>query len=763
MLSPVIESQPVTNYETIRNKVFDITRISILAGSERDSFQKSNNNNNDNNNIADSVVTIVALLDGTSRMCFRVVEYNSDDTDTNHITDNDNHTECKATKTSPQLHPYTQQDIQISLQQKLNISVDIVSLQLIRTVVHSFTMHESPTNESTNMTPQSSSMVFANQWVQQHHSTNDTSSDVIGNTSAVVVNDDEADCQIIESLMAQYREARLLVEKKEIRGGILFPSLEDNGQVTFDTFFDANESISQSQQYRHSSMLKESILGSMLYSSASKQQPTCDWIYRKLTLHLQEGGIKLTLPSSSSSSSFSVSQYSAKEYVLLTFHDINLSVQMSTRSSNYALTMNHIEIEDASFVHNSSVDEHDGNGYENPLVTEIGTMVRFVPDGDDDDEDDIDLLVQAPCLSMTVNINTDDKNDTMDWDIIMGPIEISYRHSMMTQLIAFFQVDARNNPPILEKPNHTTISLHAACASLTFFLPLTRNDEEASYRIYDRAGYISETTMVRETAFGFMCERLACELRKCDSNDATNETTISCHNIVVFVTTPVSRYSAFDNRTRRLDFISICGRNEIDPCIPITVRCNQFSKLGSSDENFDDGRILAESLFPKVPLLSTFKARQEDDDDETKSKHTDLDVKLNDPQSALLLNIADPDMVITIHVPEIFVDLSATEVIEIQRLISFIDVQSTPTETVKTNTREDAIRQRTACSITSESISLFFHVENNSIYNSVFALSLEDIKGHCVMDQATPKHLRVLVHDFDFLESKSLAGVVCFI
>jgi hypothetical protein len=757
MRSAALESQqPSTHYQTVM-KTLDITRISILTGSERDS-------NNDSN------VAIVGLLDGTSRICFRIVEYNNAgaDTDSTKISPCDIlNSENNATSTSQKM-PYTQQDIQVSLHQKLNISVDIVSLQLIRAVVHSFTVHESQTDETTTMVPQSASMVFADRWVQQHHK-NEThqSVDTIG-TADVHPDDDEADCHIIETIMAQYREARLLVEKKEIRGGMLFPSLEENGQVTFDTFFDANESIS-SQQHRHSSMLKESILGSMIYSSYNnKQQPASDWIYRKFTLHLQEGGIKLTLPSSDN---IRLQQYPAKEYVLLTFNDINVSVQMSSHSSSYTLTMNHIEIEDASFVQNGTLDEldddDDDNLIENLPVTEIGTMLRFVQDGDcmDDDEDDIDLLVQAPCLSMSVNIITDDKNDTMDWDIVMEPIELSYRHNMMTKLIAFFQVDASHNPPLLEKPRHSTISVHATCASLTFYLPLPVNGDDIPLHVYDRAGYVSETTMVRESSLGFVCEQMTGELRNCNSKDATNEASVSCHNIFVFVSTPVSRYSAFDHRTLRLDFISICGRTEIDPCIPITIRCNQFPKFGSSDADNDCGRILAESLFPKVPPLSSYKAREEeeDDDEKTTSKATELGVKLNDPQSAMLLDLTNTDTVVTIHVPEIVVDFSASELFEIQRMISATKLKSTPEVNKTAKSQDDEVPLRLAYSFTSESLSLLLHVEDCSSCNSIFALSLEDIKAHCSIDQATAKHLRLLVHDFDFLESKFSSDLLCFL
>ena len=715
-------------YETTLNKALDMTRITVLTG------RMTIRGSSIDTPTADSMATTVVLLDGTSRACIRVVEYH-------HQVDH-HQVDHRVGDTAATTATHRQQDVQISLHQKLNISVDIDSLQLIRAVVHGFLHHATMVPEQMQQpqaSPLSSSMAFSKEFVRQHHpaysnNNNDDNDD----------DDDESDCRILKSIMEQYREARLLVEKKEIRGGILFPSFEEDGQLAFDTFFDANQSISvSSQQHRHSSILKESILGSMFYSNGGDcTAPKNDWIYRKFSLHLQEGGIKITLPPAINEPRRP--PYLANEYVLLTFNDIDLSVQMSTRSSKYTFSLNHFEIEDAVLARNGSSDERDND------VTEVGTMLRFVLEGDcdDDDEDEIDLLVQAPCLSVSVDITTDDKSDTMDWDIIMEPVEISYREESIAKLVAFFQVDANNNPPILEKPKHTTITVNAACASLTVLLPMSVNGDDIRH-IYDRAGYISESTMVRESALGLVCERIACEIQKTDASDKTNDAVVSCHNIVVFMTTPVTRYSAFDNRTHRLDFVSICGLTEIDPCIPISIRCNRFSNVGVSNETVHDGRILAESLFPRVPQLSSYKARQEDDDDET----TREDMKLNDSQTTMLSALADINTIVSVNVPEIIIDISASEIHAIGTLI---DLQSSPNATTKTNSKTDdnSAALCAACSVNTQSILLFLHVENNLSYNSEFALSLEDVKVYFATEKEATTHLRVLIHDFDFLECK---------
>jgi hypothetical protein len=82
MLATIGDSQPLTSYETVLNKVFDITQITILTGSERDVC-------NDTDHIGPIVgSTIVALLDGTSRIYYRVVKYETDIMTNPHNNDN---------------------------------------------------------------------------------------------------------------------------------------------------------------------------------------------------------------------------------------------------------------------------------------------------------------------------------------------------------------------------------------------------------------------------------------------------------------------------------------------------------------------------------------------------------------------------------------------------------------------------------------------------------------------------------------------------
>jgi hypothetical protein len=740
-----------SDYETICSKVIEVSRVTVLTGSDC----------NENSNTMNPVTTsVVGLLDGTTRFSIRAVEYKNNNRDTANNTSLLENTEPMAKIPEQERDSFTQMDIQVAINQKLNLSIDMTSLHIIRGVVHGFSTQQlhSISGDSTaesNLTalPSTQSIVFANGWIQRN--SND-------------MDEDDADYRALEGIMAQYREARMLVEQKEVRGGILVPSIDDGGNVTFDAFFDANE-----QSYlRYSSILKESILGSILYDG-SNQHALTDRIHTKFTLYLQEGGIKLTFPPLSNA------PYAPNEYLLLTFNDINISSQLSTRVREFAFSIHQIELEDAVLATSFDSGENEEAKVDSAPTIGIGTVLRFVPDSDgDEDDDETDLLVRAPCLSFSFKVDSDETNDVMDIELLMEPLEVSYRNSMINRLTNFLQTDAPSHPTVLVevKPKHRTINLTASCASVTFLVPLQIEQDWSC--IYHRTGYTSESMLLRESALGFVCEKLLFEITQCDSTDKNNEASVSCHNIIAFMSSPMSQYSAFDHRIKGLDFLSICGRTEVDPCIPVLVQITQYAKGEISNVQRGGRNVLAETLFPVVPALSSFKARQDDEDDDKISDKSNTGSNINegqcktelnvgDPQSVMLSDVALSDIVVSIKIPEIVIDLSAKEITTLQKVISCFQLESKPSSApvAQTDSQRFAIRRRIASSIVCDSFSVALHVDVDSCKNGIisvdkllnypsFKLSLQQCKVHLAMIGASPNHVRLLVHDFDFLESK---------
>lgn len=728
-------------YETVLHKAVEVTRMTVLTGSGgRDDIAESSSS------LAfakmpPSAAVVVALLEGTSRCSLRVIEYRSTDDDC------DNNDETQA---APQCSR-AQQDIQVNLNQKLNVLVEETSLHQIRAVAHSFArqrdvvlMEPVADTDTEAVTTTASPQLSV------------TSPDVPSSSNSD--NDDEADFRTLDGIMKQYQEARMLAERKEVRGGILVPSFDSGGGVTFDTFFDANEQSFS----RYSSVLNESILGAANLGA--------DWIHTKLRFHVQEGGIKLAFKAAPESL-----DKASDEYVLLTFNEANLSSQLSARCSEHALSINHLELEDALKAATTS-----GAGIE------IGTLLRFSPEADGDDDDDADLLVQAPCISLSVKLDNGGKTDSIDVELTLEPLEVSYQSAAFSKLALLLQTDARDSwetettsgSQDMAELRTKTISVFASCASVAVSLPVSVGTDWGR-QLFERSGYTAESTLTRKSALGLMFERVAFDLLqdgKGDAAEMSSELSVSCHNIFAYASSPVSQCSVFDQRIERFDIFAFCGRTEVDPCIPMSVRVIRCTRDGSSDK--DDGDGLAVKSFPKVPPISSFKARQEDEDDDNRidrvlsssaaefNVNSRKELRSSDPQSVMLSDVSTSDVVVSIHIPEIIGDLTTTELSVLKSMASSLNPEFDRSRGVKTEAEDNLTPlKRIALSINCDFLSLAVHgdVEPSSSSNEngvaasnsfSFMVKMDQFQGHVLADGPALRHARLLSHEVDFFESK---------
>eukprot|EP00957_Ditylum_brightwellii_P150231 11440570-Ditylum_brightwellii.AAC.1 len=195
--------------------------------------------------------------------------------------------------TTKQAGTRLQRDIDVSLQQRLSISLNITSLDRIKRVMTDITHHQQygeshsiedkVIEESTNQLR--TALDFdgdgGKHWVDQ------TPGD----------NSSETSEDPYWQIMKQYAEARHLARTREIRGGILVPSIEydesddemnGEGIVTFDTFFDANDQSFCS----YKSMVVESTTTCDNEWNRTHEEDS-SFVQTKMMFHLQEGSVKL--------------------------------------------------------------------------------------------------------------------------------------------------------------------------------------------------------------------------------------------------------------------------------------------------------------------------------------------------------------------------------------------------------------------------------------------------------------------------------------
>lgn len=726
-------------YETVLYKVLEVTRITLVTGHCTSSEPSS------------SASSIVSLLEGTSRCSLRLNQYPLDPND-------------PMTK-EPKQQYRQQHDIQLILNQKLNVSLDVTTLQHIISIAKSCKSRPMGANE-------------ANCPVDAHGTFDGNTTPVprslfLADGSTTTTTTDEADYDAIRGIMQQYEEARKLVERREMRGGMLVPTVDSGGGVTFDTFFDANEHAFG----RYSSGMMDSIVvDTRNDSSAEKSTNTIgnNHVNTKVIFHLQEGGVKIAfLPSRDSGDS------TPNEYILLTFNDVNLSSQISRQSTKHAFTIGHLELEDS---YRKTGPHCDTRKQCASFTNEISTLLLFSPflngDDDDDEEDDPILLVRPPCVALTVETFISNDQDSLVAELNLLPMEISYRSHLVAHvadLVSQLQSVVTENglsdelsdmhTVILSESKPRVRSINVTCSSLVVSMPVvTEQDWDV---LYSRSGYVSQGALTKTSSLGLLFECLEAELVQ--KIDESSSFSISSHNIVYYANSPKGAGNVFDQTSDRFDMFALCGLNEIDPCIPVELRITQCG-LGNSSETANISAGLAVENFPVVPLLSSFKTRQDDDEtevargtkicDKNKSKNQ---LRASDEQDSMLAKVKKSEVVVSVNIPEFVVDVSRKELMLLRDILDSLRPESTDKRNAQPKDQLQ-VPKIVSFTINCDDISLAVHSERDESFSDQytdgsdsaqfsFLVKMDRLRSHLLFEGTAMRHSRLLMQEVDAFES----------
>jgi hypothetical protein len=691
------------------HKVLEVTRITVLTGTCCVRGKE--------NSTGATAAAAVCLMDGMSRISWKALDDTSNSAATTET--------AKSNVTAA-----TRSDLELVLHQKLNVSVDARALLQIRNVVDSF-RNRQYLDYGSDSDGQSGSADAGNDmpWVTSPQREQD-------------------DLEALDSIWRQYQDARRMAERNQVRGGILVRNDEDEGM--FDAFFDANEHGFS----LYSSVLRESIAG-----MRSHDQGT-DRVHTNVRFHLQEGGLKLAfIPDSNLSR--------PDEYVLLTFSEVNLAAAVSDRTVDFQFRINHLELEDSML---EDIANHGGG-----KTVAIGSLLRFStnPNGigdDDDDGSDCDMLAQSPCVALHVKRELGDKEDSSEVELRLEPMEISYRASTIANLGRLLHSlawnpnagnmttheDAEREEIIAAAPAQKVVNFYSRCASVTVLLPVAVEDDWSG--LYKRCGYTSTGNTMVKSALGIQFDLVVVEMNK---KSLRNEIAVSCHNIIASACSPLGQ-SVFDNRTHRFDILSLCGRTEVNPCIPISIK---LIEIGTGDED------VAAKLFPSVPSISSFKARQEDEDDDNRidrvltSKLNPLNVNSRkelrgaDPQSIMLPALAKTEILVAVHIPEILGDISCTELSLLNRAVESFLLVAASNQHQRSHLQfsDSAPLLHTALNITCDFFSGAVHtnIADGDDTAHSFVIKMDRFQAHALKHGSKPKHARILAHEINLYEGKS--------
>lgn len=719
-----------SDYETVMQKAIDISRVTILVGETVTAFPEEEEEEEEAEKAMVSTSTI-ALLEGSSRICLRAIEYKT------------------STRSESATSDYRrlQHDVEINLDQRLNLSVDESSLLQIQKIVQSFRdVSRSPPSDG------------------EHR----PSVELVQQDSSV----DEADLSTIDLIMKQYQEARLYAERNEIRGGILVPCTADEDghsgdEVTFDAFFDANDK----SFYRYSTVLRESVL------QIDSEKADHDFFHTKIRFHLKGGGVKVSfwagLDGGCRTSTIEpMPSRRPGDYMLLTFSDLNLSSSLSLRESDFEFSVANLDLED------SHIDQSYGQGPtgSSGRRAEIFSVLQFSPwCGGNAALDDSDILLEAPCLSVHAKVENEGECRTSDVELTLESFELTYRQaaiSNLSQLLNSMKDSGELHPKEAEldgksqTPSKNNVKLLAFCDSISVNVPLPREKDWGS--LFDRCGYDAAGSTTTRSSLGIFFGQVTLELN--DEDSLQESISLSCHYALVFASSPYEKHN-LERKLQHFDIISISGLTDVHPVIPVSVKVYRNKK---DDDNGVSNHGTA--CFPVVPSLSSFKARQEDEDEDNRidrvlsSKLHDLGVgvrkglRADDPQSAMISEASESDIVLEIHIPEIIGDLSSNELAALSEMLECLRENLVlASNTSRCSTELPASTHRVGLSLNCNYVSLAVHgslpqpTSNLDGCNSTsfsYMIKLDRLKTHTLLEETGLRHLRVLAHELDLFESK---------
>jgi hypothetical protein len=588
-----------------------------------------------------------------------------------------------------------QQDISVSLYQRISLSVGEHSLRCILGVLNAFS------GKSKCDEPSRGPSLAASQYYElpSHLGLYQCSEGF---------EHDEQDVQTIKGIMEQYAEARHLAERNEVRGGILVP---DDDTMSFDAFFDANDLSFSTYQ---------STLERSLIFKASAATDTDDYVHTQIKFHLGECRLKV---------SFSKPAHNLPtEYLLISFADCNASATISKRSSEHSFSVGRLSAETSQL-------SADG----------LPEIERFCTFAQDDDSNSI--VSTSSCLEVHLSIQGEAKKSI---DVRLRALTVFYNHKTLENFSSLQKSVFQDYPgpePQHFAPETPSLTTHFSVwvDAVTVLVPVIGVPDSTLHKLFQRCGYKVEDELPRNSAFlGLTLDDAAFATLNGaldDIADGVMGEKCSCHRALVFVAAPVAQGSTV---IQRVDVVALAGQ------IPLSVKHSKRSLLRSSPS-------IGESIFPKVPTMSSFKAREDDDDTHGTDRSEIMNaLRSADPQPSLLRIARDCHETMEFQIPDLTLDLTIAEVHALADVVGGVKVGSSGDESLGLTGAADR-RQNSAKSVAVSvgigQVTLCAHCERDSFSFKVIG---RDWKLFTAIQGQNVSCVRAMTHEIDLYATQHL-------
>ena len=544
---------------------------------------------------------------------------------------------------------------------------------------------------------------------------------------------DEFTREAYDEVMKQYTEARHLARTREVRGGILIPSFDNNNDddwtsgdnISFDAFFDAND-----HSVSHYCDLMEDSWSAGNANAASNGGQHVHRVSTKVDFSISEFTMKLGFDGSSESMT--------SESILLSIGDFQFIVFESDNERKINSSISHFDIESQLLVNQS-------------IVTE--PMLQFL----DQAEEFASMTVsRPPCISVYAEFSNSNERNVCQLDLVLQPLEVVYRHRAIDHLTNMNTIMNETKSQSAETKSNEKITLHISlsCESVALMFPcavITHADP-----LFARCGYTDQDERMHPfLGLGVEIRDLSTDVSIKTNEDMKLVTKLST---AVLYAKSTQLESTRKGRRRFASSSYVSRRTDIMACAADQDRaCDSSIMLSFTQFTHDETeqRVKRKSTFPMVLPLSSMKACQEDDDSDAdqdlfdnsmQSPRSEIDpistFKTTDPQYIMSSEASEARREVVLNIPHVFLDLTSDERNEIINILVDISSQGAKSEdTPNSSCRSDGTMQlekekRWSCvALNVGQLSAVLYGNEN--ISSSYSLVLDHMQVHTLIDESS--------------------------
>ena len=371
-----------------------------------------------------------------------------------------------------------------------------------------------------------------------------------------------------------------------------------------------------------------------------------------------------------------------------------------------------------------------------------------------------------PCLRLNV---AREMAGSRSVECTLGPVVLSARQRSLGNLLLFtrriFESEAQSNsrtaPADVSHWSTTKerITVVCRCPSLVVSLPLLGRSRMAP--LFDRCGETILGEPVKDPCLSLLLDTL--ELRwntndlADDSRGILSSTRLTAWHVLLFASAPIGDEVSIGYPTRRVDLMLLNARTEIEPCIPISL---EFKIVSPPTK---DGR----ESFPLVPMISSFKARQNDEDGkidqfmdsifDSTEQDSNLKHNANVSQIGMFSAAEESNVIVSLRTPEIIIDITDEELVILNDVLDHVTLIGI----ARDESQQDRIGDMTTVSLSfridqiSVSLKPVFSIDDSQREGypnckSSFLFVFDTFQAHCLFFGSSIRQMRVLLHDTTF-------------